>query len=406
MKYVQRSYQEQNPNYQQYNQPMQIPHNNPIGNVNQQYVPMKSPGQQSIYIAGTTPSQPIVLYPRPLPRPFNPVNMQIYQRPTLQQAQFSVPRLYSSMRPCMEILARHADEYHFTYTGPESCGAGYHVGYGDVVGLQYHLDSSPVPVDSNYFEFADKQEPLVLIASTYCSGRKLISILKCLKDYKAKFSKFDPKTQKTALHRLFDNTALRKDVTERSGGVRKYVDCVTSYDDVQRNCNINARDYEGKTILTFYMIDQFYAIKPEEKKEIVSLLLECGADPNEGCSIKSIFYTFEAPTALFMAIHYDWPTDILLQICKKGCYVNMKDSKQRNVLSLVTSERKPDYMRWLLENCADLSKSESLESALKHSGNKLSRESLILRFFNNGKRKKVFRQEMHDKRISSRDNMN
>ncbi|CAG8837708.1 7310_t:CDS:1, partial [Racocetra persica] len=178
-------------------------------------------------------------------------------------------------------------------------------------------------------------------------------------DYKADFSKISDKSKKSALHRLFDNPALRKDLSEKSGGVRKYVEYVkdaikilTDYkdDDIQKNCDINAKDYEGRTILVYYMTDQFSAIKPEEKKEIVSLLLDRGADPNLGCTIKSIFYTFEAPTALFMAIHYEWPMDILAQIYKKGCDASKKDGKQRNVLSLAAAERKPDYMNWLLEN--------------------------------------------------------
>ncbi|CAG8589202.1 5364_t:CDS:2, partial [Gigaspora rosea] len=328
----------------------------------------------------------------------------------IQQTQ--VPNKYSSMSPCMELLKKHAEDYPSTHTGPESCGAGYHVGYGDVVGLQYHLDNG-IPVNLDHFDFALKKEPLVLIATAYCSGRKLISVLKCLKDYNADFSKISEKSKKTALHRLFENMALRKDLSEKSGGVRKYIECVkdaimilTGYEDDKRNCNINGTDYEGKTILTCYMTDQFSAIKPEEKKEIVSLLLDRGANPNIGCTIKSVFYTFEAPTALFMAIHYDWPTDIFLQIYKKGCDVNKKDGKQRNVLSLAAAERKPDYMKWLLENCADLSKPESMKLATKHAGSLLSKEYLTLQFFSKGKRKLVNQQDLHDKKVSSRDNTN
>ncbi|CAG8678212.1 12425_t:CDS:2 [Dentiscutata erythropus] len=451
----------QNPNYPQSNQSMQMPTPPTMNNMQpspypqQNFKPPSRPDQPNFkppsrpdqpnfkppsrpdqpntgYAAGVPPSQqipPQYFQQRPPLQQFpmqpnqnipnkNVMNQNVpnqnmlNQNIHIQSTQHQVPKQYSSMRPCMELLAKHADEHHSTFTGPDNCGAGYHVGYGDVVGLQFHLDNMSIPVDSDNFEFANKQEPLVLIASTYCSGRKLISILKCLKDYKADFSKFDPITKRTALHWLFENTVLRKDVTERSGGVRKYVDCVkdaimilTSYEDVKRNCNINATDYEGKTILTCYMIDLFGNIKPEEKKEIVSSLLERGADPNKGCTIKSIFYTFEAPTALFMAIHYDWPTEIFSQIykCKMGCDVNIKDTKQRNILSLAASERKPDYMKWLLENCADLSKPESMKLAFKHAGNFITKEYRTLQFFDKGKIKLI---PEFDKKTSSRDNTN
>ncbi|CAG8672337.1 759_t:CDS:1, partial [Cetraspora pellucida] len=49
-------------------------------------------------------------------------------------------------------------------------------------------------------------------------------------------------------------------------------------------------------------------------------------------------------------------------------------------------------------------KPESLKIALKHSGNILSKESIILRFFSDGKRKLVNQQELHDKKVSSREN--
>ncbi|CAG8741630.1 4610_t:CDS:2, partial [Dentiscutata heterogama] len=49
--------------------------------------------QQSLYIVGTTSSQPIVLYPRHS----NPVNMQI------DKFSFQAPNKYSSMFSCMEI---------------------------------------------------------------------------------------------------------------------------------------------------------------------------------------------------------------------------------------------------------------------------------------------------------------
>ncbi|CAG8617664.1 12505_t:CDS:2, partial [Dentiscutata heterogama] len=60
---------------------------------------MKCSDQQNFYIAGTTSSQPIVLYPRHS----NSVNMQI------DKFSFQAPNKYSSMCPCMEILAKHTD---------------------------------------------------------------------------------------------------------------------------------------------------------------------------------------------------------------------------------------------------------------------------------------------------------
>ncbi|CAG8556009.1 687_t:CDS:2 [Diversispora eburnea] len=287
----------------------------------------------------------------------------------------SKTNIYSKMIPCVDILTKYVDENQnsINYVELNRCNAALHVGAEDVIGLQYHLDHGAA-VDSNY-EFKGYIEPLVHIASAHCSGKKLITMLKTLKAYHADFS-LKSKNGKTALHRLYENN-MKKNVPDdpkfkrRVGRIAEAIKLLC-----ENKCLVNARDPDKRTVLSYYLVEKD---KQELKQPIITTLLEMGANPNLSITVESTYQTFYAPTALFMAIQYDWPIETIKFMLEKGADARIQDTKKKmNILCLATFKKKPDVMQWLLEHVYCLSEPESIKLAKRYDSTIVSKSSTLL----------------------------
>ncbi|CAG8736440.1 3153_t:CDS:2, partial [Acaulospora morrowiae] len=209
---------------------------------------------------------------------------------------------YSERRTCNELRDKYIADNQTKngYVEPKGCNPGLHVGVGDVIGLQYHLDRGD-PSKSKYM-YRCINESLVHIASAYCEGKLLSSMLKTLQQYEADFEAKSG-DKKTALHRLYDNSKLKKDINEKNK-LDKYVK---------------------------YMVEAI---------EILSL---------------------------FLAIKYEWPNDVIQVMLKKGADARIwDDGKKMNILCLAVQEKKQALVKWLLEHVQCLSEPHSIKMAKRH----------------------------------------
>ncbi|CAG8468545.1 5302_t:CDS:2 [Acaulospora colombiana] len=265
---------------------------------------------------------------------------------------------YSGMIPCSELCENYIKDNQDSsnFVGSEQCDAGIHVGIGDVIGLQFHLDSGG-SARRNY-DYNYTSEPLIHIASAYCEGKVLIKMLETLKAYEADF-KATNKDQKTALHRLFNNIELKM-ATDKDKVIDNVKYTIETIEMLCKNaCPINALDKHGRTVLSYYL-----AANPEGKQPVIQALLELGANPNLPCTVKTIYQTFHAPTALFLVIHYNWPIEAIKLLLEKGADARIWDEEKNiNILCLATKERKPEVMKWLLEHVYCLSELRSIKMA-------------------------------------------
>ncbi|CAG8584970.1 10693_t:CDS:2, partial [Acaulospora morrowiae] len=157
----------------------------------------------------------------------------------------------------------------------------------------------------------------------YCKGEELEVMLETLKDYEANFEASNNE-QKTALHQLFNNKKLN--VTSTTSAIK--ILC-------NNGCPINARD-------------------------------------------KSAYQLFNAPTALFLAIHYNWPIETIELLLKKGADARIWDEeKNMNILCLATQKKKPKLIKWLLKHVYCLSEPQSIKIERRY-GSLLTKESMIL----------------------------
>ncbi|CAG8482898.1 9872_t:CDS:10, partial [Acaulospora colombiana] len=269
---------------------------------------------------------------------------------------------YPGRKPCSTILDKYIDNNQSLkdFVEPKRCNAAIHLGDGDVEGLWFHLDSGD-GVNCSY-DYSGFQEPLVHIAAAHLKGEKLINMLKSLKEYNADF-KVKGKYNRTALHRLYENTRFRlglKDEKKVDVYVRHMVEAINTL--CECGCLINARDKNGRTVLSYFLAEKHD--KPENRKPIIQALLDSGANPNLPCTVPRE-PPFQAPTALFLAIEYNWPTDIVELLMKKGADARIVDSDNMNILCLAVQKKNSDLAKWLLKHIYSLSEPESLKAATK-----------------------------------------
>ncbi|CAG8698844.1 9800_t:CDS:2, partial [Acaulospora morrowiae] len=267
---------------------------------------------------------------------------------------------YPNMKSCSEVLKKYIENNHTLkgFVMPEECNAAIHLGVGDADGLQFHLDSGD-NVNRNY-DYSGFCEPLIHIATFNCKGPNLNMILKILKHNKADFG-IRNKQKKTALHRLHDNSGFRNLFKEDE---KKYVRRMTEAIEIlcENHCPINARDKDGRTVLSYFLAEKHG--KPESRQTVILTLLKMGANPNLSCTVKGLEQTFYAPTALFLAIEYEWPIDLIELLMKKGADARKWDTTNKmNILGLAVQKRKQDLVKWLLDHISCLSEPESIKAA-------------------------------------------
>ncbi|CAG8455405.1 15225_t:CDS:2 [Acaulospora colombiana] len=369
----QQPYQPQPQNQQPY-QPQ--PQNQPHPPQNQYYPPQNqqySPHSQSPQL-------------KPHPQPQNQLHSQSQQpykhnlssqdNPPQSRTGARRPNIYSEMKKCSELCERYIEENQSKkgYEELERCHPGLHVAAGDVVGLQYHIDAGdPIVIVKDNdtkvsvpYLYGCIPEPLIHIASAYCKGKTLVSMLKTLKQYEADF-KAKNYEKKTALHRLFENTVARKDIIEKEK-LERYVKYTVEAIEIlcDNGCPINARDKDGLTVLSYFLAEP--KNNPNDKEHIITALLNKGANPNLPCTVKGTYRNdFYAPTALFLAVKYDWSTNIIKLMMQKGADARIwDDSKKMNILCLAVQEKKHALVKWLVEHILALSDPQSIKMAKRH----------------------------------------
>ncbi|CAG8461978.1 10473_t:CDS:2 [Acaulospora colombiana] len=254
---------------------------------------------------------------------------------------------------CQEIIERYNKEYEndHGYEIPDACNAGYHCGFGDERGLIYHLNIFGRA--NSAFKFGGNESlPLVLIAAKNCSGKKMITIFQCLKERNADFS-VTSKSGKTAFHLLIDNKQLRKNIAEKETAakfqahIKKIVEFL-----VDNKCDINAKDNSDRTILSYCLTERY---NHKELIPFISSLLKHGANPNLPAYVMSTNGKFHAPNALFLAVEFCWPVEVLTLLSSYKTNKDEVNNDGKNLLSLVGKgekrKKQTDVSRWVLDNC-------------------------------------------------------
>ncbi|CAG8751132.1 9778_t:CDS:2, partial [Gigaspora rosea] len=266
------------------------------------------------------------------------------------------------IQPCVEIKERYKKEYGtiLGYEDTKECHAGYHAGFGDIEGLRYHF-SRGIKVNG-ISRFTGTREHLVIIAARYCSRRKLIETFKLLKEYNANFKCCSNNTGKTALHYLYENPSLTRDLTDHKGlqKFHKYMKEAIEFL-VDNGCDINAMDNSRQTILSYYLRDKF---RHTEYAPIVLALLKKGADPNISSKSAAI-QQYNAPNALFLAVKIGWPIEVLDALLNRGARGDIKDDKGDNLLVLAAREKQSTTIDWILETIPEASTRDNIEAAMK-----------------------------------------
>ncbi|CAG8623283.1 4619_t:CDS:2 [Dentiscutata erythropus] len=201
------------------------------------------------------------------------------------------------IQQCQEVKERYNKEC-FAMCGYEyttECHAGYYAGFGDVEGLRHH------------FTYGAKFLVSQVQGNVLCVSNS---------------------TGETALHYLYKNKSLTKDLYD-SNGLQKLKEAIEFL--VDNGCIINAMDHNRLTILSYYLNERF---DRREKTPIILVLLKKGADPN--------IPSYNAPNALFLAV-------------KIG----------DNLLVLAARERRPIIIDWILETIPETSTRDSIEAAMK-----------------------------------------
>ncbi|GES72491.1 kinase-like domain-containing protein [Rhizophagus clarus] len=334
----------------------------------QPYTPQQNfPGQNqknNTYIPNQPPSQPFN----------NSYPHHSSQRPMIQ---------YPSQNPCectcADIMTKYVKQFQNIrgYEKPGECHAGYHAGMGDVVGLRWHLHHDG-RVDGNY-KFIDMSDKLVLIAARYCGKKNLNIMFQCLKEYGASFEVITKKKGQTAFHLLSFNKVLsRKRTSKLDKYHRVFFQAIKFLKEVK--CNINAKDEDGMTVLSYFLEEKF---NHQELTPIIQALLDNGVDPNIPVYIKD-WGGFDAKTALLQAVRNKWPTTVLESIVKHGVDVKAINDKGMNALAIATQAKDLFTMTWMLDNISNISDSDSIKIAKKFTGN-FTKEVQLL----NKKRNKV-----------------
>ncbi|CAG8448236.1 7321_t:CDS:2 [Acaulospora morrowiae] len=265
---------------------------------------------------------------------------------------------------CKEILERFTKEYQniYGYEDPEKCNAGYHCIFGDEKGLIYHLN-----IDGNVdgaYKVIDMNEPLVLIAAKNCGGKKMINVFQRLKERNADFS-VTSKLGKTAFHLLLENKKLRKNIIEKSAtekfqnNIKKIIEFLA-----ENNCDINAKDNSNRTILSYCLTESYHH---QEHIPFISSLLKNNANPNIPVYLPGKVH---APNALFLAIRYRWPVEVLKLLSIYGADKEKEDDDGNDLLLLTVAPEKGkkqiESMIWVLENSRRATQDKNIKEARKH----------------------------------------
>ncbi|RIA79401.1 kinase-like domain-containing protein [Glomus cerebriforme] len=275
---------------------------------------------------------------------------------------------------CAGILIKYVEEFQYThgYVEPDECHAGYHAGMGDIVGLRWHLYHYR-RVDDNY-NFSDMSDNLVLITAKFCSRKNLNIIFQCLKENGANFKVITKKAEQTAFHLLFFNLALCNKITHSKDKLDKYHEVLFQAIKFLKNmgCNINSKDRNGRTILSYYLEEKYLH---QEKTPIIRALLKNGADPNVSVTLP---WNFDAKTALFQAVKNKWPNNVLELILRYGVDVKAVNKDGINVLAIATLDKNLSIMTWMLENISRVNEKDCIKIAKKFAGNFTTKEYQLL----------------------------
>ncbi|CAG8560157.1 179_t:CDS:2 [Cetraspora pellucida] len=271
------------------------------------------------------------------------------------------------IKQCHDVKERYRKDYGTVlgYEDSKECHAGFHAGFGDVEGLRHHfIHGAKV---NGISRFLNTREHLVIVAAKYCSRRKLIEIFKVLKEYKANFRCASNISGKTALHHLYENQSLTRDINDPKGlqKFHKYMKEAIEFL-VANGCNINAMDNSRQTILSYYLCDKF---RHREFAPIVIMLLKNGADPNIPLKT-TVLQPYNAPNALYLAVKIGWPIEVLDVLLSKGARGDVKDENGDNLLVLAAREKQSATIDWILETIPEASTRDCIEAAMKLSDKK------------------------------------
>ncbi|RIA79402.1 hypothetical protein C1645_80532 [Glomus cerebriforme] len=394
----QQPYQQRPPSQQQpYRQQQPLPQQRPY----QQQPYQQQPPQQQPYQQQPPPAQPQLYYQQQPPQPQQPYQYpqpstsQYHQYQQLQnqprsdtlpgQTQPHCPppapiNVHPSQNPykctCADILTKYVEEYQNTrdFIEPDGCHAGYHAGMGDVVGLRWHLYHDR-RVDGNY-NFSDMSDKLVLITAKFCGRKNLNVMFQCLKEYGASFEVTTKKKGRTAFHLLFFNLELNNKITYNKEKLKRYHKVLFQAIKFlkEMRCNINAKDEDGRTVLSYFLGEKFLH---DERSPIIEALLDNEADPNIPVTVND-WGEFDANTALLQAVRNKWSTSILEKIVKHGVNVKAINKEGMNALAIATQAKDTFTMTWMLENIRIISEHDSIKIAKKFAGNFTTKEYQLL----------------------------
>ena len=245
---------------------------------------------------------------------------------------------------------------------------------GDIEGLRWHLYNNRNRTDGK-FNFLDMSDMLVLITARFCGKKNLNIIFQFLKDCGANFEVTTGRKGKTAFHLLFLNLELSKNMTYSEENLEKYNKVLLQAIKFLREvgCNINAKDKDGMTILSYFLGQKFLH---QESLPIIKALLDNGADPNIPVFLEN-WGEFYAKTALLQAVKCRWQPAVLELIIKRGVDIKAVNVTGMNALAVATNNKDLETMNWMLDNISILNDHDSIKIAKKFAGN-LTKENQAL----------------------------
>ncbi|RHZ76366.1 hypothetical protein Glove_198g92 [Diversispora epigaea] len=268
---------------------------------------------------------------------------------------------------CKEMMERYTKDHRsdLGFETPNICTAGYHCCYGDDKGLVYHLGYKGDRITANY-NFSGSIEPLVLLTIKNCSVNKMLPIFQSLEEGNADFKIVSNTTGKNVFHYLWENSMITtKGINEKSGTDKfiKNLDKIIEFL-VDKECDINALDKDHRTILSYILTEQY---SQNDFIPIIELLFKHGANPNVPTHLKAP-QKFHAPSALFLAIKFYWPIEVLDLLYDNNANGDLTNEDDHNLLMLTVIEEKkqPEAMRWVLNHIPSASDSKSRKAASKH----------------------------------------
>ncbi|CAG8659104.1 3749_t:CDS:2, partial [Dentiscutata erythropus] len=321
---------------------------------------------------------------------------------------------------CNQILEKYSIQCKLKK--PTECHAGYHAGFGDIEGLEYHL-SCGESITSTY-EFKNTTDLLYIIVAKYCDNIVMVEkIFKLLKYHNGQsndssklpnFSWVSAKCDRTALHWLYGNIDLISDIdiskdNKKPDDVSEGKKKLNEFHDhfakvieflVKNGCDINAKDENGRTVLELYLSKRMFQAG---FTKVIEVLLKNGADPNINVTIRTTNLNRRSsskidiphktsnhgsssnlgaaegcvilPNMLFLAIWNRWPIKVLNLLKENGVdvdkeYENLGDLG--NLLKMCLQKSKSgrqvsytDGLQWVLDNVPKVCGKENLEAAKK-----------------------------------------